>query len=110
MINALVELDCLYLRGKPRFPSPYQAGIRYKREPQRGTREHEAWQTIPEIISNGHGDCEDLTAYLVAWLRVYKKGRAIPWFRKKGRKWHVMVKHADGSIEDPSRLLGMGRV
>lgn len=108
LLEALVNLNVLYLIKNPGAPNLYKTDIRYKREPSRNRTGAEDWRTIPELLETGAGDCEDLTAYMVAWLRVVKKTRAVPWLRKKGKKWHVLVRLPGGQLEDPSRALGMG--
>jgi len=93
---------CLLLRSK-RAPGLYSSGVRYRREP-RG-REH--WQTAPEVLRAGHGDCEDLAAYRAAELRVAGIPARAAVIRTGPRMYHAVVMHPDGSIEDPSKRLGM---
>lgn len=59
-------------------------------------------------MRDGYGDCEDLAAARVAELRVKAGIKAVPWLKKKGKIWHVLVRYPDGTLEDPSRKLGMG--
>jgi len=62
---------------------------------------------IPEVMRHRFGDCEDLSAWRVAELRLGGV-RAIPWVVQSGnRLYHVQVRYPDGTIEDPSRRLGM---
>lgn len=82
----------------------YKSGVRYAREPLGS----EVWQTGLETLQLGHGDCEDLVAWRCAELRVNGE-EATPYVKdvRPGLR-HCLVKRADGSLEDPSRALGMG--
>lgn len=86
------------------FPPLYESGIRYAYEPHGA----EVWQSIPALYLSRFGDCEDLVAARIAELPgaeplLVKTGRT----PSGGRLFHVVLKRADGSIEDPSTLLGM---
>lgn len=107
MVDTLVRLNLYEMRKrKRRFPSLYESGVRYRRE-RRRIGDPERWQTIREVFRQGFGDCEDLTAIRVAELR--REGiRAVPWFRRRGNIWHVLIRYPNGAFEDPSRILGMG--
>lgn len=88
------------------LPPLYESGVRYRREP----RGRERWQLAPTTASLGYGDCEDLATWRAAELRL---DHGIPAYaavyRAGPRLLHVVVRFPDGSIEDPSRILGMGR-
>jgi transglutaminase-like putative cysteine protease len=102
LLDTLTVLNGVYLAARPDVPHLYDSGVRYKREDGR-----EDWLTIPLVIRRGYGDCEDLSAWLAADYR--RKGiqaRAIV-YRAGSRVWHVVVQMPDGSIEDPSKRLGM---
>jgi hypothetical protein len=87
-------------------PLLYDAGIRYKREPSG----REEWQTVLGNMARGLGDCEDLATHRAAELRVYDGEPARAVVRRTGpRTLHAVVERADGTIEDPSKLLGMRR-
>lgn len=88
-----------------KIPPLYSGRIRYQRE----RPGEERWQSAEETARRGYGDCEDLAAYRLGelWAAGEKKARArvvtiTPTLR------HVMVARADGSLEDPSKKLGMG--
>lgn len=72
-------------------------------------RGHEEWQTAALLRRSRKGDCEDLACFRVAQLilRGERKARAVPIRTRAG--WHIVVRRADGTIEDPSKRLGMGR-
>jgi hypothetical protein len=129
LLESLVDINEYHLRralaeGNP-YPRLYRSGVRYKEEaPGR-----EDWPDIPRVLSQGWGDCEDLAAYLAAERRVYDgvdaeaviKWKWIPTSKMLAAGWpkrslprdgvwlvHCLVRYPDGSIEDPSKLLGMG--
>jgi len=106
LLNALVGLN-LSEMSKHNYPPLYRTGVRYRREPQSPGR-YEQWKTIKELVASKHGDCEDLAAARVAELK--RQGvRAMIWLSKHGPTWHVLVRYPDGKIEDPSKVLGMGK-
>jgi hypothetical protein len=107
LLRALVESNLDYLAQYPDTPHPYRAGIRYKREDVG----EERWKSIPKVIEDGEGDCEDLATYLAAYL-VHKGVRPVSivvrWYlRPMGKRlYHILVRGPRG-YEDPSRQLGM---
>lgn len=118
ILEALVLVDQMYLRVH-RCPELYKIGVRYMEEPLNqatlGSGEPqriEEFAAIPAIIERGWGDCDDLSPWRCAELR--ERGEPakirIQWKRNpsNGQKlFHIVVRRADGSIEDPSLLLGM---
>lgn len=107
MLTALTCADQLWLRSHPDTPRLYAAGVRYVREP----RGIEIWKDIPNTLRDRQGDCEDLACWLAAERREYDGINAWPYLEGvyvRGKfTYHVMVELADGTIEDPSRKLGM---
>jgi hypothetical protein len=106
LCDALVSLNLIYLQDHPATPSLYETGIRYVRDPV----PVEDWQTIPELLYRGCGDCKSLACYRVAEL--LRQGvKAIVQFRWRGNgnraTFHIQVQLPDGTIEDPSKILGM---
>jgi hypothetical protein len=106
LVRALVECNLDYLEQHPDTPHPYRAGVRYERETGQ-----ERWKSIPKIIRDGEGDCEDLAAYLAAYLvfhGVRPVNIVLRWreLNSGGRLFHVLVRGPRG-YEDPSRKLGM---
>ncbi len=96
--------ECILRRWE--YPRLYESGVRYERE-QQG---RERWRRVDEAMAAGVGDCADLAAWRAAELRVRRgePARAIV-YRSGKRRFHAVVQRADGSIEDPSRALGMGK-
>lgn len=102
LLLCLYQLDAIWIIFHPFTLPLYHSGVVYKRT--------EVWDTIPALYSRQHGDCKSLTAARVAELR--QKGVwCRPVFRFKeldgGTMYHILVMFADGSWEDPSKLLGM---
>ena len=86
------------------FPSIYEVAPKYRIGPR------ESWKDIGAILKDGWGDCKDFTAWRLAelWkLGINAKAECI--VQRQGRRllFHVYVRHPDGSIEDPAKLLGM---
>jgi hypothetical protein len=94
------------------YPATYSGLLRYQREDY-GSQHPEDWRDAREVFERRGGDCEDLSCYLSAELRLQGYPHARPVFRYAkrsdgGRLWHILVDRGDGSpIEDPSKLLGM---
>lgn len=110
LLSILVAINESWLRANPRTPPLYTAGVRYRREePGR-----EDWLTVPSILRRRFGDCEDLASWRIAELRVQGvKAKPRITFRRFGpggrfSLYHITLEKPDGSIEDPSRILGMG--
>jgi hypothetical protein len=98
---ARVNTD-LYREHK--LPSIYSGRVRYRREST------EEWRPVTEVLADGWGDCEDLAAARVGELRASgEQGASVLVKRTGPQMTHALVKRADGTIEDPSRKLGMGR-
>jgi hypothetical protein len=118
-LRTLFELDMDYLRENPFTESPYGYNVRYKAERSpaafsSGTYLPESWKTIPEVIRDGHGDCEDLSCWLAAYFS-FSGIAASPFWTKKifnsngttFTLYHIRVRMNSGEILDPSRDLGM---
>lgn len=107
LLESLVNINRDELRQN-RMPPLYAAGVRYKREKPG----QENWQDCVTVYKTGEGDCEDLASWRIAELRNNGK-RATPYIRWRQDPatgtfiYHVLVLRADGSLEDPSRKLGM---
>lgn len=107
----LVALNRLYLRSHPEEPGIYDSGVRYLRDVEHANQETpraELWVTIPDAKRAGGGDCKVLGAWRVAELQEQGEAAHCHVKRVSQTKWHIQVRREDGSIEDPSRELGMG--
>ncbi len=121
-LEALTVQDARYLRSHPRTPAIYKSGVRWKMEgvnPCTG-RPAEHFATVPEVLAQGWGDCEDLAAWRAAELRLKGCAHAFAFAVRSGfmnhpqlgrvRLIHVLTSR-DGTcnpraIEDPSVVLG----
>jgi hypothetical protein len=89
------------LMARGRVPALYASGVRYRREsPDR-------WSTADLVAARGFGDCEDLSAWRAAELRQAGEPAYADVRRVSAHQWHAYVVRGDGSLEDPSRALGM---
>ena len=111
LLRALTEIDCLILKADRSIPPLYRSGVVYKRE----AIGQEDWCDLSEVLNLGFGDCEDLACWRAAELIVRHGIAARPIVRGPKRlrngvmMYHIQVQLPDGSIEDPSKKLGMGR-
>jgi hypothetical protein len=113
MVPALEALTSINeeLLSSGRFPLLYQAGVRYQNEPPG----QEDWDPADRVIMRGWGDCEDLAAWRAAELRLAGEDDAradtyVSRVRPDGsRVWHAITVRGDGTVEDPSVILGMRR-
>jgi hypothetical protein len=102
-LEGLVRVNETLYRENPSLPSIYDAGVRY-----RGSDPGEDWRNVTEVTSSKYGDCEDLAAARAAELRVRRGENARAEVKRTGpHMTHAFVIRGDGSIEDPSRKLGM---
>ena len=109
ILDAQVKINQLFLRTH-NVPPLYESGVRYQNEPDDGQEE---FACIEPVYYRKWGDCDDLAPWRVAELRnAGEKAKIrIQWKRRRdGRKlFHIVVRRANGRIEDPSAILGMGR-
>jgi hypothetical protein len=108
VLEGVVRVNQFYMRLH-HVPSLYSSGVRYQEEPE-GTVEEFA--TIPVVLKRKWGDCDDLAPWRCAELRETGENAHIRIIWKKSRitgrrMYHVVVRRADGTIEDPSARLGM---
>lgn len=106
-VETLARADYAYLKKHPKTQALARAPIHYQRELK--LEGAERWQTIPEILATGQGDCEDLSAWRIAELRI-RGIKAKPYVTGKNGKWHIQVKAKFGKkvvIFDPSKEMGM---
>jgi hypothetical protein len=89
-------------------PSLYASGVRYAREARTvsGGRREE-WLVPSLVRARGRGDCEDLATWRAAELRRQGERGARAIAVPSGVGFHIVVRRADGRIEDPSKRLGM---
>lgn len=106
LLEALTQINVLWIRDHPETPALYESSVIYKPDPI-GL---ELWQDIPTLLERGTGDCDDLACYRAGELRAaginvrpYLKWRAEP----TGYIYHAVLMWPDGRVEDPSLAMGM---
>lgn len=107
-LHGMVTVDRAQIR-RGEVTGLYDSGVTYADEP--GT---ERIQDALTTMVRGTGDCAHLCAWRVAELREAGEDARIriKWFPVKWngqRTYHVQVRRGDGTIEDPSKILGMGK-
>jgi len=110
LLEALVTVNQLFLLTHKNIPPLYESGVIYREEPSNWP--YEDFAPIPTTLSRGWGDCDDLAPWRVAELRMQgeKAKIRIKWKMHKrsgGKLYHIVVRRANGTIEDPSARLGM---
>lgn len=76
----------------------------YKPEPPG----REWWQTWIDCLQEGEGDCEDLAGYQAGYYRaMHGIGAAVDVIPTGRKTYHAVVRWPDGTLEDPSLVLGM---
>ena len=100
LLNALAEVNRLWIKYHPNAPKIYQSGVRYRRE-----RGQENWQAIPVAYRNRAGDCDDAAAWRAGELQAQGERAKVIIYRTGAKAYHAVVKRGDGSIEDPSKIL-----
>jgi len=113
-----VVLACLQIIdrhqiAKHRLPPLYLSGTRYKtvhgsaRCKTNAPESCERFLSALQLLKERVGDCKDFACYLAAerMLAGDYGARAIPIPSSVG--FHVQTQHGDGTIEDPSVVLGM---
>ncbi len=109
LLQALVMVNRIALRSDKSIPPLYRSGCRYIREP----KGEETFRDLYVIRAKKGGDCAHLCAWRVAELQEAGENASlrVKWnvTRRGPRLFHVQVRRGNGTIEDPSRLLGMGQ-
>lgn len=121
--EAMTRVNMEWLRLHPRAPLLYQSSVRYKNDPYKPKYcriATENWSDIPTIIRRGHDDCESLSCWLAAEMRVRKissvgthrvpSASVVLKHTSAKNLWHaVVVDRSTGRLFDPSLRLGMSR-
>lgn len=102
-LEVLVFANTLWLRRNPGTVALYGSGVRFRPEPFEGSGV-ELFQTIPEVLAQGHGDCDDLAGWRCAELRSMGVNARCDIQRVRPLYHHAVVITPAG-IEDPARVL-----
>lgn len=114
LLEGVTRANQILLRENPTHPPLYASGVHYERE------RDEDWYLADGVWRRRKDDCEGFGPLRAAELRerggdpgaraMVVCGRCL---RRKCNcgigKYHVITEHGDGTTEDPSRVLGMGR-
>jgi len=108
-IEAMVQCNEYWLRHHGDTPGIYESGVIYKREGK-----PEIWLDIPHIMLQGFDDCEGLSSWRAAELRVagYQANAVLKRFNRPDGStlYHCITEVREGDqvyIDDPSARLGM---
>lgn len=104
LLEWLTQVNEGFLAENPHTPPLYSSGVRYAEDLPGSAEEFCA---IPDVLRRGRGDCDDLAPWRAAELRLCGEHATAEPVHVGGGQWHVIVRRADGSIEDPSARLGM---
>ncbi len=115
LLDCVQSLDALYLVHNPQTPLLYESGIAYAKEPVQTAgadandtaEREERFATIPEVLAQGWGDCDDLAPWRAAELTLQGCPSRAMIYEVAPKRWHVVVVRGDGVTEDPSAVLGM---
>ena len=102
--NAVMMRRAQELGGQ--WPPLYESGIRYVAEPSFGNLQK--WPNAAQVLLAGQADCKGLAAWRAAELRLAGEPAIAYAYESGPQRYHAVVRRADGTTEDPSRLLGMG--
>ena len=122
LLESLVTINQIYLsthKVAPLYELARAGKVVYRNEPDdlnrlvtKGhNRKVEDFAAIPAVLERGWADCDDLAPWLCAELRMSgeKAGIRVQWRRlpSGSRLYHIVVRRGDGTVEDPSFMLGM---
>jgi hypothetical protein len=101
-LSGLTALN-VQLLGLLAYPSIYDAGVVYHKEPR------DVWRHVVDVYRSGWGDCEDLAAWRAAELQASGEDpdAFVYVYRSAAKRYHAVVGRGDGTVEDPSYILGM---
>lgn len=92
------------MAGIWKLPPLYRSGIRYQQEPNHGSGNEDF--KLPNVTyADKWGDCDDLVIYRV-WELLCQGEQASCRAVWQDNAVHVLVRRANGALEDPSILLG----
>jgi hypothetical protein len=105
LLESVYELNVDFLtRIGSKFPWLYNTNVRFRPEP---FKDGEHFDPIWIVVKRGWGDCDDLCSWRRAELKVRcgeDTTSRIVW-PTQTRKYHALVRRADGTWEDPSLVM-----
>lgn len=108
---ALYRVNVALLEEWPdRWPRLYDSGVRWQLERDPRSQGGEDWFHLDQLYDGREtADCEDIAAARAAELTVLDGIPAVPRLTYVDGGYHIVVQLYDGTIEDPSVILGMSR-
>lgn len=100
-----IARGCVPLARSWQLPPLYESGIKFRQEPGHGSG-YEDWALPNVTFQRGWGDCDDLVIYRLWELYCAGQIKAACNAEWLGNGVHVRVRLPNGTIEDPSILLG----
>jgi hypothetical protein len=109
-LEGLTGVNEILLRRNPSLPSLYGSGARWEIREQDPTDKR--WRYAPEVAIEGWGDCQALSTYRAAELRVSGEDpqARVRVYPTGPDTFHAVVARGNGLVEDPSVILGMDPV
>jgi hypothetical protein len=109
-LEGLTGVNEVLMRRDPSIPPLYSTGAIWEIRP--GDPSETKWRYAPDVVTEGWGDCQDLSAYRAAELRVSGVDPAahVRVYPTGPNRYHAVVSRGNGSVEDPSVILGMNPV
>jgi hypothetical protein len=106
-LEGLTGVNEILLRRNPSLPSLYGSGARWEIREQDPTDKR--WRYAPEVAIEGWGDCQALSTYRAAELRVSGEDpqARVRVYPTGPDTFHAVVARGNGLVEDPSVILGM---
>ena len=106
-LEGLTGVNEVLMRRDPSIPPLYSTGVQW--EVRQGDPSETRWRYAPDVALEGWGDCQDLSAYRAAELRVSGADPAahVRVYPTGPNRYHAVVARGDGTVEDPSAILGM---
>lgn len=109
-LEGLTGVNEVLMRRDPSIPPLYSTGAIWELRP--GDPTEKEWRYAHDVATTGWGDCQDLSAYRTAELRVTGEDPAaqVRVYPTGKNRYHAVVARGDGSVEDPSVILGMNPI
>jgi hypothetical protein len=91
---------------KGKLPPLYRSGVKYNKQNPQAC----AFRMPSDVKKRRNGDCKQLVLWRLAELAASgeKATPRVMWLNdRKGLQAHILIRRADGDLEDPSVNLGM---
>ena len=102
-LNVLAFANRLWLARNQHTAPLYSSRVLFRPEPFEGSGV-ELYQTIPEVLAQGFGDCDDLAGWRCAELLNSGVRAECDLLSLGPRTHHAVVRYA-GRVEDPAHII-----